>query len=439
MLLTLPSELTHEILSNLAGNVATLAACARTCKALYPQSQIILFSRVELHLHTSVLNLDWPQKDYFTKESKLLSILEQRPDLVPYIHNVSIYDLFGGEELIIADPELNSDVVQDLFGRNESALLLLRLLKHTRSMKLFAYNTRSWKHLDPSIQLAIHDAFLTPDLESIDIYAMASFPVSLLEGCAGTLKHLSINTFPTLRLGYDEALVPPSSKGMDPVQLASLCLSTSTPDLERFVKWIPGSRLNVAQLSRLVVRTLGDKHKGVQPLVWKLVCECSATLKELDFFAYLPHGRTDIKSDGVLSLYDTFDLGRVPALQKLTVRYWLSNVSDTNRQLTLLARLLRTMGGALKLEQLTLHFVIIHSRVPLDPTGPDAWKILDAIIVETAPPSLCKVAVQFESIPDQQRQQAVEMVEEGLSNLKARRILDIQSLSLSPRFIPFSR
>ncbi|KAF6757662.1 hypothetical protein DFP72DRAFT_1065452 [Ephemerocybe angulata] len=400
MLLTLPSELTHEILSNLAGNVATLAACARTCKALYPQSQIILFSRVELHLHTSVLNLDWPQKDYFTKESKLLSILEQRPDLVPYIHNVSIYDLFGGEKLIIADLELNSDVVQDLFGRNESALLLLRLLKHTRSMKLFAYNTRSWKHLDPSIQLAIHDAFLTPDLESIDIYAMASFPVSLLEGCAGTLKHLSINTFPTLRLG---------------------------------------SRLNVAQLSRLVVRTLGDKHKGVQPLVWKLVCECSATLKELDFFAYLPHGRTDIKSDGVLSLYDTFDLGRVPALQKLTVRYWLSNVSDTNRQLTLLARLLRTMGGALKLEQLTLHFVIIHSRVPLDPTGPDAWKILDAIIVETAPPSLCKVAVQFESIPDQQRQQAVEMVEEGLSNLKARRILDIQSLSLSPRFIPFSR
>lgn len=150
-------------------------------------------------------------------------------------------------------------------------------------------------------------------------------------------------------------------------------------------------------------------------------------------------GRIDVSSDGVKALYDTIDLGRLIALQKLTVRYWLSNISDANGQLTLLARLLRTIRGAIMLEELILHFVIIHTRVPLGAEGSRSWEVLDVVICESAPPTLRQVTLKFESTPDQERRETVDMVGNGLSRLRSRNLLDIQPLSSSPRFIPFSR
>ena len=142
----------------------------------------------------------------------------------------------------------------------------------------------------------------------------------------------------------------------------------------------------------------------------------------------------------MLALYDTIDLGRLPSLQKLTIRYWLANPSDTNRQLVLLCRILRTIYAAASLEELVLHFVIIYSRAPIDPvSGSRSWEVLDSTLADYAPPRLRKVTVQFESIPEQHRREAVEMVSAGLSKLKSNQMLDIQPLCLSSRLMSFSR
>ncbi|TEB29999.1 hypothetical protein FA13DRAFT_1792889 [Coprinellus micaceus] len=155
---------------------------------------------------------------------------------------------------------------------------------------------------------------------------MSAFPIPLLASCAANLKHISISTIPTLRLASPSEL-PAGHGRLDALHLKSLTLSTSTPDLERFADWIPASRVKLNQLERLVIRTLGDKHKD---------------------------GRTVINSPSLMTLYDTIDLGCLAALQRLTVRCWLSNISDSNNQPPLLTRLLRTTQGAGMLEELVL-------------------------------------------------------------------------------------
>lgn len=139
-----------------------------------------------------------------------------------------------------------------------------------------------------------------------------------------------------------------------------------------------------------------------------------------------------------MTLYDTINLGYLVALWGLTVRYWLSNISDTNIQLSLLAHLLRTTQGAGMLEELDLHFVIIHTHTPLHPDGLKNWEVLDAVIRDAAPPMLRKITVRFEGMPNQERHEAVAMVRNGLSMLGSRHLLDIQLLSSSTRFISFS-
>lgn len=259
-----------------------------TCKRLYRPGRTYLFSRVELHFHIAVANIDLPHsKDGLSREAKLLKIFQEKPEFIPFVHDVSIYDLFGGEELLEAETEPTSWMAQDFIRKNDSALVVLSMLRSTRRLMIFGYNTRSWAHLNPEIQIAIYKAFQFPLVNRIDVHAMSAFPIPLLETCAASLQHISINTIPTLRLAYPSGF-PVGRGGSDALHLKSLTLSTSTPDLEQFADWILASRVKLDQLERLVIRTLGDKHKGVQPIVWRLVGECSATLKELDFFAYLP-------------------------------------------------------------------------------------------------------------------------------------------------------
>ncbi|KAJ3538609.1 hypothetical protein NMY22_g5101 [Coprinellus aureogranulatus] len=117
MLQGLPSELLYEVLSNLAGDTKALSACALTCQALSLPSRTILFAAVELHLHAAVANLEAPHNLEPPREAKLLKVLQQNPKFILLVQDVSIYDLFGGEELIVADPELNSDVVE-IFRQN---------------------------------------------------------------------------------------------------------------------------------------------------------------------------------------------------------------------------------------------------------------------------------------------------------------------------------
>lgn len=137
----------------------------------------------------------------------------------------------------------------------------------------------------------------------------------------------------------------------------------------------------------------------------------------------------------MLALYDTIDLGQLPSLQHLTVRYWIMNLSDTNKQLVLLCRLLRTISAATSLEKLVLHFFILNPLLPIDPVESSrSWKVLDSTLTDYASPRLSKVTVQLERLPGQRRNEAVEMVLAGLSSLKSSRKLDIQTLLFSPIF-----
>jgi hypothetical protein len=287
MLSRLPPELVHEVLVNLDGNTKTLASCALACKVLSLPSQAFLFSRVELHFHISAPSFAPEQALETSREEKLLRVLQTRPELIPLVHNVSIYDLFGGEDILIGEPEVNSGLDQNPFVRNDAALRVLELLKHSKSLILYGFSTKSWKHLDEEIQRVVLQAFRFPNIGSIEVNAMAWFPIPLLGHCSDNLKHLTVTTMPSLRVAYDHIAAEEESESRG-FYLESLTLSTSTPELEKFVRWVFDSKVSLTRLNKLVVRTLGDKHQGVQPLVWKLVKACASTLKELDFFAYLP-------------------------------------------------------------------------------------------------------------------------------------------------------
>jgi len=460
MIVKLPSELIHHILADLADDAAALRSSALTCKLLAIPSQMLLFRRVELHLHTSVVTMSAsgrktaPNND-LTKEAKLFNALSANPYLATFVHDVTLYDLFGGQELIFMDPELDGDVIQNLFGMSEEALLVLGLLTHAKRLTVCAHNARSWMHLHPKVEEAVRKAMASPHLTSIEVDAMAEFPIALFDSCSTTLKHVSISTFPSLQLSFEPAAARVGENA--PIFLESLFVSTSTSNLGQLVEWMEGSKLDISRLSRLVVRALGDEHKGVQALVSRLVAECSSTLEELEFFAYLPcmfcdlsmctyadrtvDGRTVTRDSDVLAVCDTINLGQLPSLTKVSIRYWLSDLSDSTHQLPLLARLLRSMDLSPRLTELTLHFVIIHSRSPTDPCkGAMAWAVLDDVIEECRPQMLRSVVVQMESIPEGLHQATKVILRNGLRKVVERFGERMQIvLSSSPRFIPFFR
>ncbi|TEB09384.1 hypothetical protein FA13DRAFT_1107842 [Coprinellus micaceus] len=154
MFLGLPSELIHDVLANLAGNAKALTSRCLICKGLYLPGQTCLFSRVELHLHIAAANADPPhRKDGFSREAKLLKDLSRETRIHPLGPRRSIYDLFGGEELLVAETELTSGMAQDLIRKNDSALVVLSMLASARRLMIFGYNTRSWEHLNPNCDL----------------------------------------------------------------------------------------------------------------------------------------------------------------------------------------------------------------------------------------------------------------------------------------------
>lgn len=260
-----PQELIDLIIEDAAEDTRSLLSCALTSSSFYPASRRVLFSQVELDMHTNL------RPDVMTRSARLNRALVRNPHLLPLIKSVVVRRMFAQER---GSPCF---LQQD----RDSLEILLNLI-HLRRLTLIGHIHKDWALLPPNLRTVVASICHSARLEHLTIDSLSNFPAHLLSSCL-SLRQVELTSMSTLC--HDPCSTLPTR-----ISLESLTLNYSDAfGLTKFVNWMfqTGCNVDLSRLRRLIVNV-----RRQHAYSWCVLASKTPFLEELEFSVIVPGKQT---------------------------------------------------------------------------------------------------------------------------------------------------
>lgn len=427
---TLPPELENIIINLLHDDRQALKACSLVCRDFVATGQKHLFTKIVLHRD--------PARPIFPSQTaRLLQVLDSSPHIAYLVESLDIIDNWadrvpqGEERLRLFLTRTNRSV--NWVSRDTH---LPCILERTKNLKNISFSSAgrgtAWDTLLPAMQNAIRGVCASQGLTRLVLKNTDGFPLTLFNTCPG-LKHLELVGV-AIGASYPSENVWTGEK----TYLESLRMSGLSRLLDGIANWIlgPPCRLDISQLQAFSLHS--DGRDEVQFLSWKLMYTGASTLKHLTFDALLPgktitqnfheypliltpstQVMTDLHDPNFTRVFDVIDLGQLPSLHSLAIRFRISDDNDLDRRVFLLSHILGKIGKGNILRQVTILCIVVADGPVVH--RPEAWNQLDKVL--SRPEMACLQEVILQISNDQC--EVIDVLKKGLPELQEKKKLSL--------------